>query len=556
MNSNPNAFNGRIQFYRGGVGGVAIGNSIWLESSGGNENQGYSIQVIDEPPAGTHAYYLVLVTASPEPNPTYPWQFGELDGPVISAVELQNVVGPTGEMGPTGADSTAPGPTGETGPTGADSTVPGPTGDTGPTGPTGETGPTGADSTVPGPTGDTGETGPTGPTGADSTVPGPTGDTGHTGATGETGPTGADSTVPGPTGDTGHTGATGETGPTGADSVVPGPTGPTGPTGADSTVIGPTGPTGPTPNSLPVTGTAEGLGSTGNVTITATNSSTATTIMTAPIPSAGIWQIVAQVNCSLAASQLCVFGLFDGTGTLVPNTESTAGYIGSPVTFQGQGTSVWTITTVGAENYTVRAWAGGATPGCTVESDGAGRTFVSWTQLTGGYVGATGPTGAGVDGATGPTGADSTVPGPTGPTGAGVDGATGPTGVTGATGSSFKTSASLTFASEPVEGDSLSGITVDTGLAYVAGNSVIVQNASQAGFEAVVSSYNSSTGSMDISQITNVEGTLVGSSNPFNVDLTGKRGTKIFYGTGVPTINARSGDIYIDTNSGQVYALQ
>lgn len=52
------------------------------------------------------------------------------------------------------------GPTGEIGPTGADSTVTGPTGDTGPQGIQGEIGPTGADSTV------TGPTGPQGPTGA------------------------------------------------------------------------------------------------------------------------------------------------------------------------------------------------------------------------------------------------------------------------------------------------------------------------------------------------------------------------------------------------------
>ena len=70
--------------------------------------------------------------------------------------------GPTGNIGPTGADSTVTGPTGPTGATGADSTI---------TGSTGDTGATGADSTV------TGLTGPTGPTGF----------IGETGATGPTG---------------------------------------------------------------------------------------------------------------------------------------------------------------------------------------------------------------------------------------------------------------------------------------------------------------------------------------------------------------------------------
>ena len=72
--------------------------------------------------------------------------------------------------------SATSGPTGNTGPTGADSTV---------TGPTGQTGVTGADSTITGPTGHTGATG------ADSTVTGPTGPTGFIGGTGLTGPTGA-----------------------------------------------------------------------------------------------------------------------------------------------------------------------------------------------------------------------------------------------------------------------------------------------------------------------------------------------------------------------------
>ena len=101
-NYGPSAFNGRIQLYRGGVGGTALGKSIWLESSAGNENQGFCIQVIDTPTAGTYSYFLVLVTAAPSPTGGSPWQFGELDGPVMNAVEIQNVVGSTGPMGPQG----------------------------------------------------------------------------------------------------------------------------------------------------------------------------------------------------------------------------------------------------------------------------------------------------------------------------------------------------------------------------------------------------------------------------------------------------------------------
>ncbi|MBN9520852.1 collagen-like protein [bacterium] len=98
---------------------------------------------------------------------------------------LASLVGPQGEPGSDGADSTVPGPPGEDG---ADSTVPGPAGADGAdgasayevalangfsgtaeewlaslVGPQGEPGADGADSTVPGPKGDTGDTGPAGP---------------------------------------------------------------------------------------------------------------------------------------------------------------------------------------------------------------------------------------------------------------------------------------------------------------------------------------------------------------------------------------------------------
>lgn len=90
----------------------------------------------------------------------------------------QNIIGPTGPRGFTGAvgETGAQGPQGNTGPTG-------PQGATGPTGPQGKTGPTGPV----GPTGPQGLTGPTGPQGGT----GLTGPTGPQGKTGPTGPTGA-----------------------------------------------------------------------------------------------------------------------------------------------------------------------------------------------------------------------------------------------------------------------------------------------------------------------------------------------------------------------------
>jgi hypothetical protein len=92
-------------------------------------------------------------------------------------------------------------------------TVPGATGNTGPTGSIGDTGSTGAKGDT-GPTGSIGDTGPTGDTGST----GPTGTIGSTGATGPTGPTG----LQGDTGSTGPTGLQGEQGPpgTGFDTIT------------------------------------------------------------------------------------------------------------------------------------------------------------------------------------------------------------------------------------------------------------------------------------------------------------------------------------------------
>ena len=165
-----------------------------------------------------------------------------------------------------------------------------------------------------------------------------------------------------------------------------GATGATGPSG------GPTGPTGASPNTVPVYGsnTAPVTGS-----FSTTTSATATTIMTVPIPSAGTWQITAVVNAGLQNGNECTFALFDGSGSLVAGTENKAGYVGGGATYQGQGTSVWVVTTVAAVNYTVRAWSPGAVAGFTINNGGDGRTYTQWIQLTGGYIGATGPTGSG-----------------------------------------------------------------------------------------------------------------------------------------------------------------
>ena len=139
--------------------------------------------------------------------------------------------------------------------------------------------------------------------------------------------------------------------------------------------------------------------------------------------------------------------------------------------------------------------------------------------------------------------------GPTGPTG--------PAGTDGATGASSQTTTTLEFVSDPEEGDARSGIQVDTGLAYISGNSVIFTYnpaGENIGFEAIVVSYDSATGIMNVNSITNVRNSLVG-TYLYNVNIAGQRGTKIFRGTDAPSINARPGDLYIDSNN-NLYIFQ
>lgn len=83
----------KLQLYRGST---AIGKIIHVEGSAGSENIPYALTVIDAPSAGTYTY--ALKTASAVAGGTY--NFGETDGPVITALELTGGVGPTGATGP------------------------------------------------------------------------------------------------------------------------------------------------------------------------------------------------------------------------------------------------------------------------------------------------------------------------------------------------------------------------------------------------------------------------------------------------------------------------
>lgn len=89
--ANPSAAGwGRINIYRGVT---AVGQVVQFESSAGNENVPYSLEVVDEPAAGTWTYSLAVTSVTTDT------QFGESAGPIITLVELGGV----GSATPTGA---------------------------------------------------------------------------------------------------------------------------------------------------------------------------------------------------------------------------------------------------------------------------------------------------------------------------------------------------------------------------------------------------------------------------------------------------------------------
>jgi len=108
-NNTSAAFFGTVQWYRGAT---ALGNQQFFESNGANENQSVTQVFIDNPTAGTYTYYWKM----PRSSAAITW--GEsTTAPVISATELQGVLGATGPQGPSGP-SGSQGTQGATGPTG------------------------------------------------------------------------------------------------------------------------------------------------------------------------------------------------------------------------------------------------------------------------------------------------------------------------------------------------------------------------------------------------------------------------------------------------------
>jgi hypothetical protein len=104
----------------------------------------------------------------------------------------------------------------------------------------------------------------------------------------------------------------------------------------------------------------------------------------------------------------------------------------------------------------------------------------------------------------------------------------------------------------PTEGGTLS-IDIGQKYSFTEGNTVIVsaQFNSAIRFEAIVTSYTSNT--IVLEDITNIMGNFA-STTLFQMSLAGERGSKIRYGTGAPgSLVGRSGDMYIDSTTGEVY---
>ena len=239
-----------------------------------------------------------------------------------------------------------------------------------------------------------------------------------------------------------------------------GATGPTGPTGPSGGPIGPTGPTGPT-------GAAGATGPTG-VTGAGTTGATGTT------------------------------GAIGPTGPTGPTGAGTTGPTG----------------TTGAVGPTGPAGPTGPTGSDAVMT---GPTGTTGPQGPTGPTGTTGPKGA--TGTTGPQGLTGTT-GPQGPTGpTGTTGPEGPTGPTGLSGDIYGTVSTdeidLTNVDDPLT------ITVETGLAYTAGQSIIIAYDNSNKVEGSVNSYNSGTGSLQVS-VDTVTGTSTQSL--WSVNLAGAPG--------------------------------
>jgi hypothetical protein len=109
----------------------------------------------------------------------------------------------------------------------------------------------------------------------------------------------------------------------------------------------------------------------------AVNSATPVDVLSFTLPSAGTWEIIYFLRAQGAAGFAGEFGLYDPSGTIVPNSEILAAFGENAST----GTGVVRIMTTGAATYKLKAWASTGTFG--VYSEFNGRTGATWKKISG-----------------------------------------------------------------------------------------------------------------------------------------------------------------------------
>jgi hypothetical protein len=95
------------------------------------------------------------------------------------------------------------------------------------------------------------------------------------------------------------------------------------------------------------------------------------------LPSSGTWEIIYFLRAQGAAGFAAEFGVYDPSGTIVPNSEILAAFGEQAST----GTGVIRVTTTASTTYKLKAWASYGTYG--VYSEFNGRTGVTWKKISG-----------------------------------------------------------------------------------------------------------------------------------------------------------------------------
>ena len=108
----------------------------------------------------------------------------------------------------------------------------------------------------------------------------------------------------------------------------------------------------------------------------------------------------------------------------------------------------------------------------------------------------------------------------------------------------------------PTENGTISSLSIGPQYGYVSGNSVLVTNTQYPTnrFEALVTSYSVSAGTMALEQLTNIRGMSFGGPKNYTMALCGERGSSVLTGSTTPvSLSGRAGDVFIDVSTGDLY---